>query len=84
MTVTVKIITERKTNTIVIPNTAMQTQSGTTIVQVKNPDGTMTSKKVVTGISDGAKTEILTGLTIGEFVFLETYIAPTSSKESAI
>lgn len=83
MTVTVKIITERKLNTIIVPSMAIQTESGNTIVQVQNRDGTVTSKKVITGITDSSNTEILSGLNIGERIYLETYTLPTSSKTTS-
>lgn len=84
MTVSVKIMTERKMNTIIVPSMAIQTESGNTIVQVQNRDGTVVSKKVVTGITDSSNTEILSGLNIWETVYLETYTAAKWTTKSAV
>jgi len=71
MTVSVKIITERKLNTIIVPSMAVQTESGTTTVQVQERDGSEVTKKVVTGITDGSNTEILSGVSVGELFELQ-------------
>ncbi|MEI6426469.1 MAG: efflux RND transporter periplasmic adaptor subunit [Candidatus Absconditabacteria bacterium] len=84
MTVSVKIMTERKINTIIVPSMAIQTESGNTIVQVQERDGSVMSKKVVTGITDSSNTEILSGLNIGEKVYLETYTAAKGAIQTAV
>jgi multidrug efflux pump subunit AcrA (membrane-fusion protein) len=62
MTVTVKIITERKTNTLVIPRSAIKTESGTSVVNIITSNGNTKLTPVVPGIKDGSNTEILSGL----------------------
>ncbi len=84
MTVSVKIMTERKINTIIVPSMAIQTESGNTIVQVQERDGSVMSKKVVTGITDSSNTEILSGLNIWEKVYLETYTAAKWAIQTAV
>ena len=63
MTVTVKIITQRKTNTLVIPSSAITTESGSSIVNMVTADGTVPTP-ILPGITDGTSTEILSGLNL--------------------
>jgi len=75
MTVTVTIITEKKSNTLIIPSTAIQVDSGNRIVQIMK--GTeIIEKKVVVGIKDAINTEILSGLILGEQILTQRYISP--------
>jgi hypothetical protein len=83
MTVTVKIITEKKTNTLIIPTSAIQTESGNTVVQIAKPDKTTETRKIVTGITDGTNTEILSGLNLGEKIYLESYTIRNNSSNTA-
>jgi multidrug efflux pump subunit AcrA (membrane-fusion protein) len=75
MTVTVTIITEKKSNTLIVPSTAIQVESGNRIVQIMQ--GTeIIEKKVVVGIKDAINTEILSGLTLGQKILIQRYISP--------
>jgi multidrug efflux pump subunit AcrA (membrane-fusion protein) len=75
MTVTVTIITEKKSNILIIPSTAIQVDSGNRIVQIMK--GTeIIEKKVVVGIKDAINTEILSGLILGEQILTQRYISP--------
>ena len=74
MTVTVKIITERKNNTLVIPSSAIKTESGSSVVNLITSNGSTELVPVVPGIKDGSNTEILSGLTIGDKIMIQIYI----------
>lgn len=75
MTVTVTIITEKKSNTLIVPSTAIQVESGNRIVQIMQ--GTeIIEKKVVVGIKDAINTEILSGLSLGDKILTQRYISP--------
>ena len=74
MTVTVKIITERKNNTLVIPSSAIKTESGSSVVNLITSNGSTELVPVVPGIKDGSNTEILSGLTIGDKIMIQRYI----------
>ena len=75
MTVTVTIITEKKSNTLIVPSTAIQVESGSRIVQIMQ--GTeIIEKKVVVGIKDAINTEILSGLSLGDKILTQRYISP--------
>ena len=79
MTVTVKIITQRKTDTLIIPSSAIKTESGSSIVNVVTNWGNTRPTPVVPGITDGTDTEILSGLTLWDKIMIQKYVAAKSS-----
>lgn len=79
MTVTVKIITERKTNTLVIPRSAIKTESGTSVVNIITSNGNTKLTPVVPGIKDGSNTEILSGLKLWDKIMIQKYVAARTS-----
>lgn len=58
----IKLITDHKSNAIIIPTTALVTRSQEQCVFVVNPDDTVTLKKVIVGIKVDDMVEILSGL----------------------
>lgn len=58
----IKLITDHKSNAIIIPTTALVTRSQEQCVFVVNPDDTVTLKKVTVGIKVDDMVEILSGL----------------------
>ncbi len=66
MTSNVDIITEQKDNVLLVPNSAILPQGSGRVVQIIGPDGRPQDVPVQVGISDGAHTEIVSGLTEGQ------------------
>jgi HlyD family secretion protein len=63
------IVTEEKTDVLAVPNTAIRRGGQNKTVEVVI-DGKLETRVVQTGISDAEKTEILSGLKIGDLVAL--------------
>ncbi|MFC1982722.1 efflux RND transporter periplasmic adaptor subunit [Chloroflexota bacterium] len=71
MSVSADIIVNEKSNVLLVPDRAIkQGSGGGTVVKVKI-DGEIEEKPVVTGISDGLNTEIVSGLTDGETIVIQ-------------
>lgn len=62
MTANIDITIEEKDNVLVVPNTALLPQGAGHAVQVVNADNTLQKVAVETGLSDGAQTEIVSGI----------------------
>ncbi|MBK9233149.1 MAG: efflux RND transporter periplasmic adaptor subunit [Anaerolineae bacterium] len=66
MTANVSIITERQQGVLLVPSTALLPKGAGRVVQAPSADGkTVTEIDVRTGLSDGAYTEIVSGLAEG-------------------
>jgi hypothetical protein len=63
------IVTEEKTDVLAVPNTAIRRRGQDKTVDVVI-DGKLETRVVQTGMSDAEKTEILSGLKVGELVKL--------------
>ncbi len=74
MTATVDMVTAKRDNVLLIPNSAILPKGTGRVVQVYNPDGTTKEIDITIGLSDGVQTEVLTGLTEGQ----EIISTPTS------
>ncbi len=72
MTANVTFYAETKENALLAPTEAIRSENGETFVLVKNPDprGSPVRKAIKIGISDGKKTEILSGLNEKEVVLI--------------
>jgi len=70
LTVTVSIIVAEATDVLLVPNSAITTQSGQTFVQVVAADGTQEQRAIQTGISDYQFTEVTGGLSEGEQIIV--------------
>lgn len=71
MTANINIITDRRANVIAIPSRAIHQSDSTKSVQILQSDGTTATTTVTTGLAsfDG-RTEITSGLTVGDNVIL--------------
>jgi HlyD family secretion protein len=69
MSATADIITDRRENVLLIPNRAIQGSLKNPYVEVVTDDKTE-QRNIILGLSDGAYTEILSGLEEGEVVVL--------------
>jgi multidrug efflux pump subunit AcrA (membrane-fusion protein) len=68
MTADLDITVATTENALVVPNTALQPNGAGYVVQMLNADGTTRNVEVQTGLSDGVKTEIVSGLNEGDAV----------------
>ena len=84
MSVSAAIITDTKQDVIVVPNSAVKTQNGSSYVQVLNGQ-TPQNVAVETGLSNDTQTEILSGINVGDSVITQTInsSSTTSSKSSS-
>ncbi|MFA6048173.1 MAG: efflux RND transporter periplasmic adaptor subunit [Parcubacteria group bacterium] len=78
MSVTADIITTVKQNVIIVPNSAVKTQGGSSYVEVLNSGNTPTQVNVQTGTSNNTDTEITSGLNVGDKVVTQT-VNPTAT-----
>ena len=74
MTADVTFVTEQTEEVLYIPNRAITTENETSYVLVKTEDGSIETRQVVTGFSDGVYTEIKEGLSQGETVIWESKV----------
>ncbi len=81
MTITAKIIINRKENVLVVPSTAVRTQNGQTFVQILNNNKSQ-SVFVETGLTSETQTEIVSGLKVGDVVITGTATGISSSTRS--
>ncbi|HVH31655.1 MAG TPA: efflux RND transporter periplasmic adaptor subunit [bacterium] len=69
MTVNADFVRARATNVLVVPQEAVKVGNSASVTVV-GPGGTLQTRAVQTGVSDGRQVEITDGLTEGEIVFL--------------
>jgi RND family efflux transporter MFP subunit len=81
LTVTVTIIVDERTDVLLVPNGAITTQGGQTLVQIVSSDGTIEQRTVTTGISNWQYTEVTEGLSEGEQVVVPQGTATTAATE---
>lgn len=77
MTADVTFITGQTEEVLYIPNRAIIKENETSYVLVKTEDGSIETRQVVTGFSDGVYTEIKEGLSQGETVLWESKVRKT-------
>lgn len=68
MTCNVNFIQKQVTDVLTLSNKAIEQSKGKQTVTVKLPDGTMEKRTIETGFSDGRRSEVTDGLTVGELV----------------
>ena len=68
MTATVEMVTAKRDNVLLIPNSAILPKGTGRVVQVYNEDGSTKEIDITIGLSDGVQTEVLTGLTKGQLI----------------
>ena len=72
MSASADVIIEKRTGVLLVPNRAVtQDKQGKTIVKVKSGEQ-VTERPVITGVTDDVSTEIVSGLTEGETVVIES------------
>lgn len=83
MSCEVVLITEQATDVLKVSKRAVTTQEGQSTVKLKNADGTSTVTPVKTGFTDGSEIEIVSGLTEGDTVLIESTLAGGSASNSS-
>jgi multidrug efflux pump subunit AcrA (membrane-fusion protein) len=68
MTANVEVLVAERADVLLAPADAIVRKGGQTTVTVQRGDGATESREVRTGVSDGKRTEILSGLTADETV----------------
>ncbi len=81
MTATANIITDSKSDVLLVPSAAVQTANGETTVRVMK-NGTPTQVTVTTGLSSATQVEITSGLSEGDTVVTGTTGSTTSAAKS--
>ena len=82
MNATVIITVQQAQNVLVVPDRAIQTQGGNSVVQVQKDDGSSDTVVVQTGLTNGTNTEIKSGLEEGQTVILPTRTGTTVSAQA--
>lgn len=81
LTVTVTIIVEERTDTLMVPNAAVSTEGLQSYVEVVTASGETEKRAVLTGISDWQFTEITDGLEEGEEVIVPEGTVVTTTED---
>lgn len=71
MTGSAKFIQKELKDVVILSNKAIQSIDGKQQVKIKGEDGTLKTREIETGFSDGRVSEIINGLTDGEIVIVE-------------
>jgi HlyD family secretion protein len=71
MTANVEVLIDERTDALLAPADAIFRRGGKTLVSLQTADGAKADREVRTGISDGRRTEILSGLAAGETVLVQ-------------
>lgn len=81
MSAQANIITQTKTDILLIPTSAVQTQNGESTVRVMK-DGKEQRVAVVTGLSSGTQTEVVSGLSEGDTVITSAVASSPTTRSS--
>ena len=75
MTGNITFITKEMQKVMYVSNRAIIREGTKSYVKVKEADGSIEKKKVVTGFSDGVNVEIVEGLEVGDVVLIESKVS---------
>jgi RND family efflux transporter MFP subunit len=70
-----QLITEQRPNVMAVPSAAVHSRGTEQVVDFINEDGTLESRPVQTGLSDGDNIEIVSGLELGDKIAVRTAVA---------
>ncbi len=79
MSCSVQLVTERVSDVLCVSKRAITTANGISTVKVKNADGSTEIREITTGFTDGSTVEVLSGLSEGDIVLIESQINNNSS-----
>lgn len=74
MSCSVQLVTDRVQDVLCVSKRAVTTENGISTVKVKNADGTIETREITTGFTDGSTVEVLSGLSEGETVLIESQV----------
>jgi HlyD family secretion protein len=74
MTGDVTFITKESEEVLYVSNRAITREGTCSYVKVKEEDGNLVTKEIVTGFSDGINVEIVEGLSEGDIVLIESKV----------
>jgi multidrug efflux system membrane fusion protein len=66
--VNARLLVQQKADVVLLPNAAVQRNSQSTYVWLVKPDNSVTVKPIVTGVTEGDNTEIVSGVNSGDVV----------------
>lgn len=82
MTANVRFLQENKQNILLLSAEAIIYSDGMTMVMIRSPGGAIQEKVIKTGLSDGKRTEVISGLTEGDIVVRADLTKNTQSTSS--
>lgn len=84
MSLSAAIINETRENVVVVPNSAIKSQSGTNYVETLKEDGSVARVPVRIGLSNDESTEIISGLNEGDsYIVRSVSSSAAASRQSA-
>jgi macrolide-specific efflux system membrane fusion protein len=83
LTVTVSIITDERTNILLVPNRAITSRAGKYYVQVVSSPGVTEERMIQAGITDGQNTEVISGLSEGDQVSIANNAAASTTTSTS-
>jgi multidrug efflux pump subunit AcrA (membrane-fusion protein) len=82
MNATVTIIVEQAQDVLTVPDSALQSEGPSGVVEVQKDDGSTEKVAVQTGLSDGTNIEITSGLEEGQTVIVPTRASSSTTTTS--
>lgn len=82
MSCSVELITDRVQDVLCVSKRAITTENGVSTVTVKNADGSTEVREITTDFTDGSTVEVLSGLSEGETVLIESQVNNTKSSDN--
>jgi multidrug efflux pump subunit AcrA (membrane-fusion protein) len=79
MNATVTIVVEQAQDVLMVPDSAIQSEGPSSVVEVQKDDGSTEKVAVQTGLSDGTNTEITSGLDEGQTVIVPSRTASSTT-----
>ena len=75
MTASLSLIFQKAAGVVTIPNEAVKRVDRTSVVEVRNTDGTTEIRKISTGLTDGVRVEVTEGLKAGETLVIRKAVS---------
>ena len=84
MSCNVELVTDRVQDVICVSKRAITTdENGVSTVKVQKDDGTTEIREITTGFTDGSTVEVLSGLSEGEIVLIESQINTSTDNKNS-
>ena len=82
MSCSVELVTDRVQDVLCVSKRAITTENGVSTVTVKNADGSTEVREITTDFTNGSTVEVLSGLSEGETVLIESQVNNTKSSDN--